>query len=201
MLGLSKILQMKTLIFCITLFTSMSLFAQEAAVIKPREFKVGLSGNVLFANNMLGTRVGIDTQVGRVVFTEYYSSSRRFGFGDLRPKIMLKNDQVGMLAGYDFHPVRTVSFNAQLGLCAGSASWRGKPTNQQQLDEDKDEYPGTQPRYSAPEEYRFVGVSGSLSFNWYFCRFAGIKLNANGVLQRHPDYSFGIGLVAGYFSK
>ncbi len=190
---------MKTTLLAIFILAGCSIFAQEEKI---QEFKLGLSANALFGNNLIGGGGGLNVQMNRYVFTLYGSSMSPIKVGNQTTEnVMRNNSQVGLLAGYDITRSTKTSLYGQIGLCAGTAKWRGEKSTITPPADGFTKINGVSSEGFEEKSYNYFGVPISFNFNWYFHPNFGMKFIANSVVQNHPDYSFGFGFMFGYFGE
>ncbi len=190
---------MKTTLLALFILAGTCIYAQEEKI---QEFKLGLSANALFGNKMIGGGGGLNVQMNRYVFTLYGSSMSPLKVGNQQTEnVMRNNSQVGLLAGYDITRSTKTSLYGQIGICAGIAKWRGEKSNQPAPADGFTKINGVSSEGFDEKSYNYFGVPLSFNFNWYFHPNFGLKVIANSVVQKHPDYNFGFGFLFGYFGE
>ncbi len=170
------------------LITAFILMAVISRAQQPK-FTASGSGSGILGAGKLGLRFTFDLQRDRTIYSAFGSIADKV-FGSTPVGIDDQISQVGILMGYDLIRKRKTALTINGGLSYGIAAvdeWTGK-------------YRFNKPEYQEVR-YSFIGIPVSLSFNWYFCSFMGMKLSANGTCKKHFDYSFGIGLVFGRFTR
>jgi len=185
---------MKISLFVTFCLLGVNLLAQERST----ELHVGAGAGISAGNNLFGQRFKLLGQFGRKNLTVYHSYAQDFVGFDHRTEVMLANRQIGALIGYDLLKTNEITLMVQTGLCYGSTQWK---SNQKEFYTYFNGSGLVEASRPLKEQYNYLGLPMALDVHVVLNPFLGLNFYATGTIQRHPDYSFGTGLIMGYFGR